>query len=155
MEKLASKLYKQNSIKFGALILIFLLSTVDFTTNAQVVKDSTTIVEKDSITIQENIIYEKGKEYILGGISISGLQKFSESTVKVFTGLKIGQPIKLPGDKLTSAIKKLYQSKQFSTVEVFLIRVDGNTIYLEFDVKELPQLNEISIAGIKKINQKL
>ena len=154
MEKLASKLYKQNSIKFGALILIFLLSTVHFTTNAQVVKDSTTIVEKDSITIQENIVYEKGKEYILGGISISGLQKFSESTVKVFTGLKIGQPLKLPGDKLTSAIKKLYQSKQFSTVEVFLIRVDGNTIYLEFDVKELPQLNEISIAGIKKNKSK-
>ena len=154
MEKLASKLYKQNSIKFGALILIFLLSTVHFTTNAQVVKDSTTIVEKDSITIQENIVYEKGKEYILGGISISGLQKFSESTVKVFTGLKIGQPLKLPGDKLTSAIKKLYQSKQFSTVEAFLIRVDGNTIYLEFDVKELPQLNQISIAGIKKNKSK-
>ena len=125
MEKLASKLYKQNSINLGALILIFLLSTVHFTTKAQVVKDSINIVEKDSITVQENIIYEKGKEYILGGISISGLQKFSESTVKVFTGLKIGQPIKLPGDKLTSAIKKLYQSKQFSTVEVYLIRVDG------------------------------
>ena len=154
MEKLASKLYKQNSINFGALILIFLFSTVNFTTKAQVVKDSTTIVEKDSITVQKNIVYEKGKEYVLGGISISGLQKFSESTVKVFTGLKIGQPLKLPGDKLTSAIKKLYQSKQFSTVEVYLIRVDGNTIYLEFDVKELPQLNEISIAGIKKNKSK-
>jgi len=92
LEKLASKLYKQNSINFGALILIFLFSTVNFTTKAQVVKDSTTIVEKDSITVQKNIVYEKGKEYVLGGISISGLQKFSESTVKVFTGLKIGQP---------------------------------------------------------------
>ena len=154
MEKLASKLYKQNSINLGVLILIFLLSTVHFTTKAQVVKDSINIVEKDSITVQENIVYEKGKEYVLGGISISGLQKFSESTVKVFTGLKIGQPIKLPGDKLTSAIKKLYQSKQFSTVEVYLIRVDGNTIYLEFDVNELPQLNQISIAGIKKNKSK-
>jgi hypothetical protein len=29
-----------------------------------VVKDSTTIVEKDSITVQKNIVYEKGKEYV-------------------------------------------------------------------------------------------
>ena len=50
LEKLASKLYKQNSINLGALILIFLLSTVHFTTKAQVVKDSINIVEKDSIT---------------------------------------------------------------------------------------------------------
>ena len=99
-------------------------------------------------------MYKKGKEYILGGISVTGLQKFTESTVKVFTGLKIGQPLKLPGDKLTSAIKKLYESKQFRTVEVYLLRVDGNTIYLEFDVKELPQLNQISIAGIKKNKSK-
>ncbi|MEQ6123549.1 outer membrane protein assembly factor BamA [Pseudotenacibaculum sp. MALMAid0570] len=107
-------------------------------------------MKKDTIPVQTNFNYEKGKEYILGGVSITGLKKFSEQTVKVFTGLKDGQPIKLPGDKLTSAIKKLYESKQFSTVDVYLARVDGNTVYLQFDVQELPQLNEVTITGIKK-----
>ncbi len=148
-----SKLYPKNSIIFNAVVLIFTISSV-FSLNAQTAVDSTTIVEKDTINIQKNILYEKGKEYILGGISVIGLQKFSESTVKVFTGLKIGQPLKLPGDKLTSAIKKLYQSKQFSTVDVYLLRVDGNTIYLQFDVKELPQLNDIRIAGVRKNQSK-
>ena len=154
MEKLASKLNQQNSNIFKAIIFTFLLTLVALPTKAQVLNDSTAVVKKDTITVQKNIVYEKGKEYILGGISIIGLQKFTESTVKVFTGLKIGQPLKLPGDKLTSAIKKLYESKQFSTVDVYLIRVDGNTIYLEFDVEELPQLNEISIAGIRKNKSK-
>jgi len=117
---------------------------------AQTPQDSTLVGKKDTIPVQKNITYEKGKEYILGGISVTGLKKFSEATVKVFTGLKVGQPIKLPGDKLTSAIKKLYESKQFSIVDVYLSRVDGNSVYLQFDVQELPQLNNIQITGIRK-----
>jgi len=67
----------------------------------------------------------------------------------VFTGLKEGQEIKLPGDKLTSAIKKLYETKQFSNVEVYISKIDGTTVYLEFEVEELPQLNNITISGVK------
>ena len=154
MEKLAIRLQLQNSIIYNAIFFTIILVLLAIPTKAQDTNSSSATVKNDSITVQKNIVYEKGKEYILGGISVTGLQKFTESTVKVFTGLKIGQPLKLPGDKLTSAIKKLYESKQFRTVEVYLLRVDGNTIYLEFDVKELPQLNQISIAGIKKNKSK-
>ncbi|WP_024741563.1 outer membrane protein assembly factor BamA [Tenacibaculum maritimum] len=109
---------------------------------------------KDSIFIKEGppktTSYKKGKEYILGGITVTGLQKFTEQTVRVFTGLRTGQKLKLPGDKLTSAIKKLYESKQFSEVDVYLAKRDGNTVYLQFDVTELPQLNNITISGISK-----
>lgn len=112
------------------------------------VKKSATITQKD--TIRTPIAYEKGKEYILGGVTITGLQKFSEETVKIFTGLRNGQIIKIPGDKLTSAIKKLYESKQFSDVDVYLAKLDGNAVYLQFDVVELPQLNEITISGVRK-----
>jgi|UniRef100_UPI00404869AB outer membrane protein insertion porin family len=112
------------------------------------VKKSATITQKD--TIQTPIAYEKGKEYILGGFTITGLQKFSEETVKIFTGLLNGQVIKIPGDKLTSAIKKLYETKQFSDVDVYLSKLDGNAVYLQFDVIELPQLNEITISGVRK-----
>lgn len=105
---------------------------------------------KDSIATNGIISYEKGKEYILGGISVTGLQKFSEQTVRVYTGLVDGQPIKLPGDKLTSAIKKLYESKQFNEVDVYLSKRDENTVYLQFDVTELPQLVDVSISGVGK-----
>ena len=90
----------------------------------------------------------------MGGISVTGLKKFSEETVKIFTGLRNGQAIKLPGDKLTSAIKKLYESKQFSNVDVYLAKVDSNTVYLQFDVQELPQLNQVKITGVKKSKAK-
>ncbi|MCH2216894.1 MAG: outer membrane protein assembly factor BamA [Flavobacteriales bacterium] len=147
MEKLANKLYLQKS----NCILTFLFFNLLFTSASVLEAQSTANpVVQDTIPTQQNISYERGREYILGGISVVGLKKFSEETVKVFTGLKVGQPIKLPGDKLTSAIKKLYDSKQFSTVEVYLVKMDGNTVYLEFDVSELPQLNNVTITGIRR-----
>ena len=124
-----------------------------FSANAQIKKDSLSIVKKDTTAIK-NTSFEKGKEYLLGGISVTGLKKFSEETVRVFSGLKNGQTIKLPGDKLTSAIKKLYESKQFSNVDVYLLKLDGETVYLEFEVHELPQLNSVKIKGIKKAKAK-
>ena len=149
MEKLASRLYLQKSNFYNTLLFTFLLFMSALSIKAQTVKDSTSVVKKDTVPVQKNIPFEKGKEYILGGMSVTGLKKFAPETVKVFTGLKIGEPIKLPGDKLTSAIKKLYESKQFRTVDVYLSKIDGNTAYLQFDVQELPQLNDITITGIK------
>ncbi|MGG8497597.1 outer membrane protein assembly factor BamA [Tenacibaculum sp. TC6] len=129
--------------KNSFLIALFVTAFVTMSSKAQeIVKDST----KTS-----NIIhYEKGKEYILGGITVTGLQKFSEQTVRIYTGLVNGQPVRLPGDKLTSAIKKLYESKQFSEVDVYLSKLDGDTVYLQFDVTELPQLSNITISGVSK-----
>lgn len=133
----------QNKLASFAIVLLALFFS--FNTNAQVQTDS---IPKNKIN------FERGEEYILGGISVTGLKKFSEETVKVFTGLRNGQAIKLPGDKLTSAIKKLYESKQFSNVDVYLAKIDGNTVYLQFDVEELPQLNQVKISGIKKSKSK-
>jgi outer membrane protein insertion porin family len=135
----------------AAIVFLTLFST--YNVNAQIKKDSLTIIQKDTIQTK-NISFEKGKEYILGGISVTGLKKFSEETVRVFTGLRYGQTIKLPGDKLTSAIKKLYESKQFSDVDIYLARLDGETVYLQLDVQELPQLNQVKINGIKRSKAK-
>jgi len=136
----------------ASLVLFALIFTLR--ASAQIKNDSITIVQKDTIIKDQKVTYEIGKEYILGGITVTGLKKFSEETVKVFTGLVNGQLIKLPGDKLTSAIKKLYESKQFSNVDVYLVKVDGENVYLEFDVQELPQLNEVKINGIKNSKAK-
>ncbi|MGY0407378.1 MAG: outer membrane protein assembly factor BamA [Polaribacter sp.] len=148
-------------MKLFSATVVFLALFFTFDATAQIQKDSLSSAKKDSLTLikkdtisPKNGTFEKGKEYILGAISVTGLKKFSEETVRVFTGLRYGQTIKLPGDKLTSAIKKMYESKQFSNVDVYLSKIDGNTVYLQFDVQELPQLNKIKINGIKKSKAK-
>ncbi len=145
MEKQVNRLRPMNKYSYLAVFLIAFLS-------ANIQAQNTTI--KDSTTSNNIISYKKGEQYILGGITVTGLQKFSEQTIRVYTGLVDGQPIKLPGDKLTSAIKKLYESKQFSEVDVYLSKKDGQTVYLLFDVTELPQLTDISVSGLSKSKAK-
>ncbi len=140
MEKQANRLKSMNKYSYVAVFLIAFLSA-----NIQAQK----IVDKENNT-QNAIPYKKGTSYILGGITVTGLQKFSEQTIRVYTGLVDGQSVKLPGDKLTSAIKKLYESKQFSQVDVYLSKKDGETVYLLFDVTELPQVTNINITGVRK-----
>ena len=147
MEKQANKLQNRISV-----VLVFTALFFTLIANSQIKKDSIATIKKDTLT--NTVSFEKGKEYLLGGISVTGLKKFSEETVRVFTGLRTGQTIKLPGDKLTSAIKKLYESKQFSNVDVYLEKIDDTSIYLLFDVQELPQLNKVKIEGISKSKAK-
>jgi outer membrane protein insertion porin family len=153
LEKQANNLQNKFYMKLFSATLVLFALFFNFSANAQTEKDSLSVVKIDT-TSNKNMSFEKGKEYILGGITVTGLKKFSEETVKVFTGLRDGQIIKLPGDKLTSAIKKLYESKQFSNVDVYLAKIDADAVYLQFDVQELPQLNKVKIVGIKKSKAK-
>lgn len=150
-----------NKFKIALLLLALTFTTL---TKAQEVKNDTlkeTSVEiktisKDTLQPKTNepINFVADKKYELGGITVVGLKKFEEQTVKLFTGLKVGMQLKIPGDKLTSAIKKLYETNQFSKIDVYISKLDGNTAYLEFDVLELPQLSKITIQGIKKSKEK-
>ncbi|MGK0127222.1 MAG: outer membrane protein insertion porin family [Candidatus Azotimanducaceae bacterium] len=143
--------------KISLFFFTFLFTALTLTSQETIQPtDSISTIEKsiDSVAvstpINSPISYNIGESYELGGITVTGLKKFSEQAVKVFTGLKAGQEIRLPGDKLTSAIKKLYEQKQFSNVDVYISKIDGRVVYLEFDVAELPELNKVTINGVKK-----
>ncbi len=127
-----------SDLKRVVILVIFTVITV-WTAKAQETK-----------THIDSLQFVSGKEYILGGFNVTGLQRFSEQTVKVHSGLTKGSKIKLPGDKLTSAIKRLYETDQFSKVDVYLVKLDGETAYLEFDVLELPQLNKLIFPNLSK-----
>jgi outer membrane protein insertion porin family len=157
-----------NKIKTGVLPL-FLVWTF-FTAFAQennTSKSNDTIKKPDSKVIKKAVVKKsdtirvtqdlsklidlnKPKKYKLGGISVIGNNSISEQSILIFSGLVAGQEIKIPGDKLTSAIKKLWTSKLFSNVEVYAVKLDGNTVYLQIAVSELDKVGDVTIRGIKK-----
>ena len=65
----------------------------------------------------QDLSYENGKTYILAGLEVTGLQSYNEQTVKTYTGLQEGQPITVPGDKISQIINKLWSLELFSDVE--------------------------------------
>jgi len=134
-----------NRIKHCILLLILVFIGIKFQAQEKEIK-------KDSLNIANDTVInlKKAKKYILGGISIKGNQKYSEQSIKAFSGLIEGSKIKIPGDKLSSAIKKLWESKLFNNVDVYAVKIDGEAIYIEFEVEELSKINEVTIVGVKK-----
>jgi len=131
LEKLANKLDKLTMFK-NRILFLFILSLIGNTINAQ----------------ETNL--EKGKEYILSGVEVTGKVSFNEQTVITFTGLEIGSKIRIPGEEISLAITKLWKLGLFNDVNFYVKKIEGETIFLELELYELPKLNDIKIKGIKK-----
>lgn len=131
MEKLANKLDKLTMFK-NRIVILFILLLIGNTINAQ------------------EITLEKGKEYILSGVEVTGKVSFNEQTVITFTGLEIGSKIRIPGEEISLAITKLWKLGLFNDVNFYVKKIEGESIFLELELYELPKLNEIKIKGIKK-----
>jgi outer membrane protein insertion porin family len=98
---------------------------------------------------QEDVRMVPGK-YILADIAVTGKITYNPQTVVTFTGLEKGQGINVPGEEISSAIKKLWKLGLFSDVDFYVTRIQGDSIYMELAITELPKLKEVKIQGVKK-----
>ncbi len=101
-------------------------------------------------TIAQGVSYQDGKKYILGGLEVSGLQSYNEQTVKTYTGLRVGQPITLPGEEISAVINKLWGLELFTEIDFFITNVEGDQVFLELHIIERPTLSNVTIYGVKK-----
>ena len=52
--------------------------------------------------------------YILKDIVVDGVKKYSPAQILRFTGLSKGEMVDIPGQKISNAIKKLWETDSFS-----------------------------------------
>jgi outer membrane protein insertion porin family len=95
-------------------------------------------------------IGEEAKLYTLGTISVTGSQTYNENTVIAFTGLKVGEEIYVPGERISAVVKKLWELKLFSDIRVFVADIRGSVVDIEINITEVPTVNDITINGLKK-----
>ena len=94
--------------------------------------------------------YEDGERYILGGLEVTGLQSYNEQTVKTYTGLRIGQPITVPGDEISAVINKLWGLELFTDISFYITNIEGENVFLELNIIERPTLSNVTVYGVKK-----
>ena len=94
--------------------------------------------------------FDTGKSYIIGDIAVSGSTSYAEQTIIVYSGLRKEELIKIPGEKLSNAIKKLWKSNLFSSIDIYATKFVQDTVYLEIEINDLPELNNVNIKGVKK-----
>ncbi len=93
---------------------------------------------------------DKPKVYTIGGIRMFGAERLDPDAIKLISGLKVGQEIKLPGDDLSTAIKNIWEQGLFQDVYISTEKIIGKTIFLNIHIKEQPRLSRFSFNGAKK-----
>jgi outer membrane protein insertion porin family len=94
--------------------------------------------------------YEQPKEFEIGGIKVVGAQYADPNSLIAITGLKVGEKVRIPGQQITRAINTLWSLKLFTSVEILREKTQGEIIFLEIVVKELPRYMRHSFTGVKK-----
>ena len=94
--------------------------------------------------------YRKGETYTIDTITVVGLKNYSDKTVVTYSGLRQGQSIQLPGEEISSVLKKLWNLELFSNVDLFITEINSGAVKLEINVEELPTLLNYKINGVKK-----
>ena len=100
-----------------------------------------------------DISYSNPKEYIIGDIDIEGLNLLDENALISLTGLKVGDKIKVPGDDISGAIKKLYKHGLVGDVDIYIDKIEGEEISLIIELTERPRLTGFEFQGVKKSNE--
>lgn len=97
----------------------------------------------------ENQAIQEVKKYKLAHINVKGNSR-DAAMIILRSGLAVGDEIKLPGEDISNAIKKLWEASLFSDIQIFIEKIEGENLGLLIEVTEKAQINEFIIEGIKK-----
>lgn len=112
--------------------------------------DSTKVVQDTSLPIIE---YGDPTDYEIGGIEVLGYEYTDPAAVISVSGLQVGKTIKIPGDDIGKAIRKLWKQGLFVDVQILMKKIAGETVFLDIVVKEYPRYARHAYRGVKKGQQ--
>lgn len=94
--------------------------------------------------------YTRPVSYIIGGITVSGIEYLDHGVIIVLSGLSVGDRIEIPGDRIHQAIEKLWQQGLFENIRITATRIEGEMIFLNLSMKERPRMSKFTFKGVRK-----
>lgn len=90
------------------------------------------------------------KKYKIADIKITGIKNYDDFVLIGFSGLSVGDEITVPGDEITTAVKRFWKHGLFSDVKILASKIEGDQIWLEIQLKQRPRISQVNYHGIKK-----
>ena len=97
-----------------------------------------------------NISYSNPQEFTIADIEVEGAEFLDKIALISISGLKVGDKIKIPGDDITAAIKKLWKQGLIGDIQIYASKVVGEDVYLTISLAERPRLSRFEFTGITK-----
>ena len=82
-----------------------------------------------------SINYSSPKEYEIAEIRVEGVQFLDNNALISLSGLRVGDKIKVPGDEISTAIKKLWKQGIIGSVNISAEKIEGDKIWLVLTLK--------------------
>ncbi len=100
--------------------------------------------------------YNRPKSYVVGGVGIEGNQYFNEHQILQQVGLQKGQTITVPGEDVTSVVKRLVAQRYFEDVAVVVdsLNASADTAWFKVIVRERPRVSRWTYSGVKSGERK-
>jgi len=102
---------------------------------------------------ESSLNYANPQEFFIGGIDITGLNILDKNALISLSGLRVGDKIKIPGDKISNAIRKLWKHGLVGDISIGVDHIDGQNIFLVIHLTERPRLSDFYVTGINKGKQ--
>ena len=102
------------------------------------------------------IDYNSPKKYIVGGVRVEGRQHVSEQQILQISGLQEGLEVTVPGDDISSIVKRLWLQRMFEDVSVSIdsIAPSRDTAFFKISVIERPRVSRWTFSGVRSGEEK-
>ena len=110
-------------------------------------------VMAQSLNRETNPVVDYGRtprEYILGGITVSGAKNYDDFLLIGLSGLQVGEKVTIPGEHITKAIRRYWRNGLFSNVAIELDSIVLDSAYLHIRLTPRPRISQINYIGVKK-----
>lgn len=97
-----------------------------------------------------SVDYKSPKTYEIGPIRVDGADNYDHNAIKLLAGLRQGQSITIPGEKIAKAINNLWDEGIFSSVEILAEKEVAGVIYLVIKIEPRPKLSRFKFVGINR-----
>lgn len=89
-------------------------------------------------------------EYEIADIRVQGADNYEDYIVIGYSGLKKGDKIEIPGNDVTTAVKRLMRQGLFAQAQLVVEKIAGNKVWLLLNLRTQPRISEVVYTGMKK-----
>ncbi|MEX0883791.1 MAG: POTRA domain-containing protein, partial [Cyclobacteriaceae bacterium] len=97
--------------------------------------------------------YSNPKTFRIAEIQAVGLSTLDETAIISLAGLRVDDEIKIPGDAVSNALKKLWAQGIIGDVKILVTKIEGDDIHLLLDLTERPRFSRVEYSGINKTQE--
>ena len=88
--------------------------------------------------------------YVLGGLTVDEMKGYDNDYLLNISGLNVGDTYEIPGPDISEAVRRYWNQKIFSNVEIVADSIVDGKAYLHIKLTAQPRISSIRYTGVKK-----